>query len=126
MNQPATPLAPPQAPRRLGTGITIFLLAFAATQLMVRGYSFYKLGLAERPAHPDYRILNPAGFLGYGYGIVGTALICTNLLYLVRRRFAKYISDRLGTVKTWLNAHAFTGLLGSLLIAFHSAFQFRT
>jgi hypothetical protein len=126
MNQIATPPAPPPVPRRLGTGITIFLLAFAATHLLVRGYSFYKLGVADRPGHPDYRTLSPSGFLGHGYGIVGTALIFTNLLYLLRHKFAKYISDRLGTVKSWLNVHAFTGLLGSLLIVFHSAFQFRT
>jgi len=126
MSQAASPAAPPPAPRRLGRWVAIFVLVVAATELMVRGYSFYRLGIADRPSHPDYRTLNPAGFLGHGYGIAGTALIFTNLLYLVRRRFAKYISDRLGSVKGWLNAHAFTGLLGSLLVVFHSAFQLRT
>ncbi|HEX8791838.1 MAG TPA: hypothetical protein VF765_12880 [Polyangiaceae bacterium] len=126
MNHTAMPTAPPAAPRRLGRWVTIFVLVTLATELTWRGYSFYKLGIAERPMHPDYRTLNPAGFLGHGYGIAGTALIFTNLLYLVRRRFAKYISDRLGSVKGWLNAHAFTGLLGSLLVVFHSAFQLRT
>jgi hypothetical protein len=126
MSQAASPAAPPPAPRRLGRWVAIFILVVAATELMVRGYSFYRLGIGDRPSHPDYRTLNPAGFLGHGYGIVGTALIFTNLLYLVRRRFAKYISDRLGSVKGWLNAHAFTGLLGSLLVVFHSAFQLRT
>jgi hypothetical protein len=126
MNRADMPPAPPPAPRRLGRWVAIFVLATAATELMVRGYAFYRLGLADRPSHPDYRTLNPAGFLGHGYGIVGTALVFTNLLYLVRRRYAKYISDRLGTVKSWLNAHAFTGLLGSLLVVFHSAFQLRT
>jgi hypothetical protein len=126
MNRADMPPAPPPAPRRLGRWVAIFVLATAATELMVRGYSFYRLGIGARPSHPDYRTLNPAGFLGHGYGIVGTALIFTNLLYLVRRRYAKYISDRLGTVKSWLNAHAFTGLLGSLLVVFHSAFQLRT
>lgn len=126
MNHTATPPAPPPAPRRLGRWVTIFVLVTAATELMWRGYSFYRLGLADRPAHPDYRTLNPAGFLGHGYGIVGTALIFTNLLYLVRRRFAKHIPERLGSVKAWLNAHAFTGLLGSLLVVFHSSFQLRT
>ena len=29
-------------------------------------------------------------------------------------------------VKAWLNAHAFTGLVGSLFVVFHSAFQLRT
>ena len=79
-----------------------------------------------RPLHPDYRRLGPAGFLGHGYGMVGTALILTNLLYLVRRRFTKYVPAWMGSVRGWLNAHVFTGLFGSILILFHSAFQLRT
>jgi hypothetical protein len=106
--------------------MTVFVLSAIAALLAWRGFSYYRLGLAERAGHPDYRTLNPAGFLGHGYGILGTALIFTNLLYLVRRRFAKYVPDRLGSMRAWLNAHAFTGLVGSLLVVFHSAFQIRT
>jgi hypothetical protein len=61
--------------------------------------------------------------IGHGYGIVGTILILANLLYLARRRLARW---SLGSMATWLNLHVFTGLVGSLLILFHSAFQFRT
>jgi hypothetical protein len=53
-------------------------------------------------------------------------MIFTNLLYLVRRRFAKYFPAWAGSVKAWLNLHVFTGLVGSVLILFHSAFQLRT
>ena len=126
MNRAASSMTPSQRPRRVGFWITIFVLLSVATLLTYRGLGFYRLNIAERPVHPDYHTLNPAGLLGHGYGIVGTLLIFTNLLYLVRRRFAKYIPDRLGSVKAWLNAHAFTGLAGSLLVAFHSAFQLRT
>jgi hypothetical protein len=126
MSQATTTPGPSPTPRRVGRWITIVVLVAVAAALTWRGSSFYRLGLAARPGHPDYHTLNPAGLLGHGYGILGTALIFTNLLYLVRRRFAKYISDRLGTVKGWLNAHAFTGLVGSLLVVFHSAFQLRT
>jgi dihydropyrimidine dehydrogenase (NAD+) subunit PreT len=55
--------------------------------------------------------------------MVGTALILTNLLYLVRRRLA-WLS--LGSLPAWLDLHVFTGLSGSALILFHSAFQLRT
>jgi hypothetical protein len=102
------------------------VLALTGAALFWRGFGYYSQELSAKAAHPDYRLLNPAGFLGHGYGMVGTAMIATNLLYLVRRRFAKYIPDSLGTVKGWLNAHVFTGLVGSLLIVFHSAFQLRT
>jgi hypothetical protein len=126
MNRAAVPLAPSQTPRRVGRWITIFFLLSLATVLMWRGFGYYRLSLSARPGHPDYRTLNPAGLLGHGYGILGTVLIFTNLLYLVRRRFAKYIPDRMGSMAGWLNAHAFTGLTGALLVAFHSAFQLRT
>ena len=126
MNRAANPLAPPQTPRRVGRWITVFVLLSLATLLTWRGFGYYRLALSVRPGHPDYHTLNPAGVLGHGYGIFGTVLIFTNLLYLVRRRLAGTIPDRLGSMAAWLNAHAFTGLTGSLFVAFHSAFQLRT
>jgi hypothetical protein len=104
----------------------VLSLALLAALMLWRGLDYYRQGLSARAVHPDYRLLNPAGLLGHGYGMVGTALIATNLLYLVRRRFAKHIPPQLGSMKAWLNAHVFTGLTGSLLVLFHSAFQLRT
>jgi len=121
----STPPQPAQA-RRLGAWITAACLAGVAAVLMWRGYDFYRQALELRPVHPDYRKLSPAGLLGHGYGIIGTAMIFTNLLYLVRRRFTRSIPAWAGSVKAWLNLHVFTGLVGSLLIVFHSAFQLRT
>ena len=123
MTQPT--LQAPPAPRRVGFWVTIFFLAALAAALTWRGFSFYRMGLADRVQHPDYRSLRPSGLIGHGYGIVGTALILTNLLYLVRRRFAKHLAWA-GSMKGWLNAHVFTGLSGSMLVLFHSAFQLRT
>jgi hypothetical protein len=111
---------------RIGLWLTIFLLVAVAAALTWRGFDFYRLDLGARAAHKEYRILGPAGRLGHGYGVVATVIIFANLLYLLRRRFAKYIPDSLGTMRTWLVAHAFTGLLGGLLVVFHSAFQLRT
>lgn len=125
MTQAALPNAVKQ-PRRIALWITVLFLSLLTALLLWRGYDYYRQELSDKAAHPDYRTLNPAGFLGHGYGMIGTAMIATNLLYLVRRRFAKYIPDSFGTVKAWLNAHVFTGLAGSVLIVFHSAFQLRT
>jgi hypothetical protein len=110
----------------VGRWITIVLLLAVGGLLLWRGFGFYRLPLADRVDHRDYRTLNPAGLIGHGYGIVGTALILSNLLYLVRRRFAKHLPDSIGSMRAWLNGHAFTGVLGSLLVVFHSAFQLRT
>jgi hypothetical protein len=106
--------------------VTLVVLLGIAIALTWRGYGFYRLDLADRAGHPDYRRLTPSGIIGHGYGIVGTILIFTNLLYLVRRRLAKYTPSWAGSMKSWLNVHVFTGLVGSLLIVFHSAFQLRT
>ena len=123
---PATPLHAPRPPRRIGLSITVFVLVTLTTYLAWRGFDFYRQSLSQRPMHPDYRKLSPSGLIGHGYGMVGTALILTNLLYLVRRRFAKYLPAWVGSMRAWLNAHVFTGLVGSVLILFHSAFQLRT
>ena len=106
----------------LWTWITLLVLGTLASVLLWRGLDFYRCSLDARIDHPDYRALRPGGMIGHGYGIVGTALILTNLLYLARRRFAWL---PIGTMARWLDVHVITGLAGSLLILFHSAFQLR-
>jgi hypothetical protein len=126
MNQAVTSVESGRPPRRYAPWLTVLILVLLAALLSWRGLDYYRTGLSARSLHPDYRALNPAGSLGHGYGVFGTALIATNLLYLVRRRFAKHIPARFGSMKAWLNAHVLTGLVGSLLVLFHSAFQLRT
>jgi len=91
--------------------------------LLLRGWQFYSLGVGERVDHEDFRALGPSSVLGQAYGIAGTFLILTNLLYLVRRRFARL---SVGSLRAWLDVHAFTGLFGGMLVVFHSAFQARS
>ena len=98
-----------------------FLTGTAA--LLHRGWEFYGLGLGERVDHPDFRTLGPGANLGHGYGIAGTLLILTNLLYLLRRRFARL---SVGSLRAWLDVHVFTGLFGRVLALFHSSFQARS
>lgn len=125
MNQAAT-LQVAKKPLRLAPWITVLILAALTAYLLWRGWDFYKQDLASRPEHRDYAVLRPAGLVGHGYGIVGTGLILTNLLYLVRRRFTRSIPAWMGSMKRWLDIHVVTGLAGSMLILFHSAFQLRT
>ena len=101
--------------------LSIGLVALA-TFLFLRGYDFYQLSVGNRPLHDDYRVLSPTGLVGQGYGVFGTALIVLNLLYLIRRRMPRM---KLGSLRVWLEFHVFTGLAGSMLILFHSAFQIR-
>ena len=104
--------------------VLLFILFVAGTvALTLRGYDFYHRSVLERVDHRDLRELSPTGRLGHGYGIAGTALILTNLLYLVRRRFARL---SVGSLRAWLDVHVFTGLFGAMLVMFHSAFQVRS
>lgn len=103
--------------------LVVVSLTVLAVGLWHFGGDFYTTGLHDRVDHEDYEALRPGGLLGHGYGIAGTLLILTNLLYLLRRRLARW---SLGSMATWLNLHVFTGLVGTVLIMFHSAFQFRT
>jgi len=103
--------------------LVLLLLSVLAYGLWRLGEDFYLADLQSRVEHEAYESLRPGGLIGHGYGIVGTILILTNLLYLARRRFARW---HLGSMAAWLNLHVLTGLVGTLLIVFHSAFQFRT
>ena len=126
MNEMRVTDVPDRSMRRLRIFLTLLTLTALASAMLFRGYDYYRQDLVSRAAHRDYRILNPAGFLGHGYGIAGTSLVAANLLYLIRRRLTNVLPAWIGSMQAWLNAHAFTGLVGSLLIVFHSAFQLRT
>jgi hypothetical protein len=112
--------------KRLRVFLTLFTLTLLACAMLWRGHDYYRQDLSSRAAHVDYRALNPAGFVGHAYGIIGTTLVAANLLYLIRRRLTNVLPAWIGSMKAWLNAHVFTGLTGSVLIVFHSAFQLRT
>jgi dihydropyrimidine dehydrogenase (NAD+) subunit PreT len=99
----------------------LFILGTGA--LLIRGWQFYTLTIGERVDHPDFRVLGPSTSLGRAYGIAGTCMMLTNLLYLLRRRFAGL---PFGSLRAWLDVHTFTGLFGGLLVVFHSAFQLRS
>jgi dihydropyrimidine dehydrogenase (NAD+) subunit PreT len=101
--------------------LILFLLGTGA--LLIRGWQFYTLSIGQRVDHPDFRMLAPSTNLGRAYGIAGACMIFTNLLYLVRRRFARL---SVGSLRAWLDIHTFTGLFGGLLVVFHSAFQVRS
>ena len=118
------PAVEAQAPGLRRLHIILFVLFVSGSvALLLRGWDFYQLSVGERVDHPDFRTLGPGSNLGHGYGIAGTALILTNLLYLVRRRFARL---SVGSLRAWLDVHVFTGLFGGMLVLFHSAFQVRS
>ncbi len=63
----------------------------------------------------------PASDLGYNLGLVGGLLMLGIILtYPVRKRLRSL--QRLGTMKPWFQAHMVLGILGPVLVIFHTTF----
>lgn len=69
----------------------------------------------------DYKYLIPESGIGYWLGIIGGSLMLLLLYYPVRKR-----SSRLGmsgSIKFWFRLHMILGVVGPVLIMFHSNFS---
>ena len=88
---------------------------------LISGTDFYLTQFQERPHHPDYRILRPAGFKGHAFGIIGTLMMIFMLLYSIRKRVRRI--QNLGNRSNWLKIHIYFGIMGPLLIILHSSFK---
>jgi hypothetical protein len=109
----ATPqrAAPPIAiapPKRLFTATRVFSLVVLA--LLALGYWF-----------PTQRYISPERGIGYLLGIVGGSAMLVLLLYPLRKRF-RWMGF-MGTTKRWFQAHMVLGIVGPLLVLYHSNFS---
>jgi len=107
--------------------VTVFFVALGigiALALWLKGANFYMTHPWDRPLHADYEELRSAGGWGHGEGIVGTALILLNLTFMLRRRLSAL--RRFGALRLWMNMHVVTGLVGPLIVVYHTAFYPRT
>ena len=106
---------------RIVLRISYLLLAAAITWLLVAGIDYYSLPLDQRPHHPDFRSLRPAGTVGHGLGIVGSLQILLLLLYSLRKRWHGLAGK--GHIGRWLDGHIFLGVSGPLLVTLHTSFK---
>jgi len=58
---------------------------------------------------------------GYNLGLIGGVMMLTLLLYPVRKRF-RFMS-RVGKLSGWFSVHMMLGVLGPVLVLFHSTFK---
>jgi hypothetical protein len=64
-----------------------------------------------------------SGFLGHSLGILGFLLmLMTETLYSLRKRAVR---RPWGTMRSWLQFHIFTGIVGPYLVFLHAAWSFR-
>jgi len=93
----------------------------AVVWLLWRGREYYLTPLQERPEHPDYGNLRPAGFMGHGLGILGSAMMLLLLAYSLRKRWRPLRNA--GPIRHWLSVHIYLGVFGPLLVVLHSSFK---
>lgn len=86
-------------------------LGFAATAvLLIWGYQF-----------PTGQYITPQSGVGYALGIIGGSSMLVLLLYPLRKRLR--VLAFIGTTKRWFQAHMALGIVGPVLILFHSNFS---
>lgn len=69
----------------------------------------------------DHEFVTPKHGLGYWLGITGGSMMLFLLIYPLRKRFR--ILQVLGATKHWFRMHMVFGLIGPLLILYHSNFH---
>lgn len=99
----------------LVAALAISLLVLAAT-FVWREY-YFKDG-PDRPLHQLHQYLRPSGDWGLWLGVVSTALIVFNLLYLLRR--AEKLPWPKASLQAWMTSHVATGIGAFLFAALHS------
>ena len=106
-------------------GTILWTLALVTAGLVVWvvlvGWDYYGTPLADRPHHEDFRDMRPAGRVGHGIGILGSAMVLLLLFYSVRKRWKPLA--RAGQLRYWLRYHIFLGVAGPLLITLHTSFK---
>ncbi len=94
----------------------------AATTAYFLGQDYYGLARDARHHAAEDHLLGPGGSFGHTLGIVGSAMMVANLLYLVRRRWARV--EGLGEIGTWLAFHVALGVGGVAFVTVHAAMLF--
>ena len=107
----------------------VLILALLATVVVVAtllfaldGWHYYRTPLGIRGYTPEHRFLRPSGTVGLLLGITGATLMVLMQSYSVRKRVRRL--NRLGSLPRWLEFHIFCGILGPVLITFHTSFKF--
>ena len=85
------------------------------------GYALTTLAVGIGWLLRDYGIINPEEGLGYWLGIAGGSMMLMLLLYPLRKRIK--LLRFLGSTQKWFRAHMILGMLGPLLVLYHSNFQ---
>jgi hypothetical protein len=99
------------------------IVAFAVWVLYgLGGWTYYNTALDMRSGSAGYRLLRPSGLAGHLFGIGGFALMLVPVAYAMRKNMPRF--RHVGSMKTWLEVHIFSGIFGPVLVTFHTSFKF--
>lgn len=94
---------------------------FNTTYLRYAGFGFVAVAIALGLWLPTERYLTPQRGIGYALGILGGSSMLFLLVYPLRKRVPALRS--IGSVRSWFRLHMALGLVGPVLILYHSNFS---
>jgi hypothetical protein len=86
------------------------------------GWPYYAASVSERGYMTQHPLLRPSGRVGQPLGVAGFLLMLVPVAYAVRKKVRRL--REVGSLKTWLEIHVFCGIVGPVLVSFHTAFKF--
>ncbi|MEW5843969.1 MAG: hypothetical protein AB1775_11975 [Bacteroidota bacterium] len=108
---------------RIYLSFLLLIGAFVLIAVGIYGYRYYLTPYEDRFFNPLDKLLKPSGFLGHGFGIIGSIMMILGVaMYMVRKRSRKML--RMGLLKHWLEMHIFLCSVGPILVLYHTAFKF--
>ena len=102
-------------------GVFCVTVAFVVL-VWFNGWEYYRAPLGTRGYLPQHPLLRPSGPVGLTLGIAGVLAMLSTLPYALRKRWKRLA--KLGTVSGWLETHIFFGVVGPVLVTFHTSFKF--
>ena len=116
----------PAPPKAVGHVLAFSGLAVCAIVVGVmvglHRWSYYTAPMTERGYNQLHRLLKPSGYLGELFGIGGFVLMLVPIGYALRKRLSAL--RQAGSMKLWLDVHIFCGIVGPVLVTFHTTFRF--
>jgi hypothetical protein len=103
-------------------GLFVSVLLVAWVLLPLDGLAYYTTPTTRRGYAVSHALLKPSGPFGQTFGVVGTMLLLVPFLYMLKKRLGA--RRGVGTTKGWLEVHLFCGIVGPVLVTFHTSFKF--
>jgi len=86
------------------------------------GWAYYSTPLRVRGYAAQHDMLKPSGSVSHMLGIIGLGMLTIPVIYSVRKKWSRLAHA--GSLGTWLEIHICCGIVGPVLVTFHTALKF--